>query len=152
MKEGILIVELGAGTGAFTDMIISRLPRDARLVVLEINPTMADHLRERINDPRVDIIEGDAAYLPVYLEKMSLGRADYVISGIPLGNFSRTMRQAILSAIDEVLDDDGLYVQFQYFLASLTHIRSVFDTKVLSYEYRNMPPAFVYGCRKKKVT
>ena len=150
MKNGVFIVELGAGTGAFTDMIVSRLPEDSRLVVLEINPAMAAHLRDRITDPRVSIIEGDAAQLSRHLERLSLGTPDYIISGIPLGNFSRSTRQAILAAINQVMDERSLYIQFQYFLASLKHIRSIFDAKILSYEYRNMPPAFVYGCRKKK--
>ena len=150
MKPGVLIVELGAGTGAFTGMIVSRMPKNARLVVLEINPIMAVHLRERIADPRVHIIEGDAADLSLHLEKLSLGKPNYIISGLPLNNFSHPVRQSILSSIEEVLDEEGLYIQFQYLLTSLKHIRSMFDAKVLSYEYRNLPPAFVYGCKKRK--
>ncbi len=149
MSDGVCIVELGAGTGAFTEMIISRLPERSRLVVLEINPAMAKHLRERITDSRVIIIEGNATDLSFHLAQNGLEKPDYIISGLPLGNFSHALRESILVAIHESLSDRGLYIQFQYFLASLKHIRSMFDTKVLSYEYRNLPPAFVYGCKKK---
>ena len=49
-KEKI-IVELGPGTGVFTDMIINRMAPDAKLLVFELNDNFFESLNERISDP-----------------------------------------------------------------------------------------------------
>ena len=132
MKKGVVIVELGAGTGAFTREILTRLPSDGKLLVIELNPTLVAHLKKKLNDPRVVIIEGDAAQLGSYLREEHCAQADYIISGLPIGNFRYAVRHDILSAIHSNLSDAGRYIQFQYFLASLRHVRRMFDTKIIA--------------------
>jgi phospholipid N-methyltransferase len=51
-------------------------------------------------------------------------------------------------AIKDGLHGDGLYLQFQYLPISLAHIKQVFKAKVIGFELRNFPPAFLYECRK----
>jgi phospholipid N-methyltransferase len=149
MKEDILIVELGAGTGAFTKQILSRLPATGMILAFEINHQLAEHLRMTILDRRFTVIEDDATLIGEYLSRLSPRRADCIVSGLPLGDFTRAKRQRLLSAIRTSLDDDGLYIQFQYLLASLLHIRTMFDARIVGYELRNIPPAFLYECRKR---
>ena len=149
MRKNIVIVELGAGTGAFTSEIVRRLPKDGKLLVFEINKKQADFLRALIADSRVEIIEDDAKNISFHLKRLNLIKADYVISGLPLGNFSKIKKIEILKAIVDNLKDDGIYIQFQYFLQSLLFITKYFNIKILCYELRNIPPAFVYECRKK---
>jgi phospholipid N-methyltransferase len=148
MKKGVRIVELGAGQGVFTRELLSRLPGDGRLVVFELNPTFAQHLRKILNDSRVTIIEDDALRLNDHLKKLHIPTVDYVVSGLPIGNFKYPLRQGILLEIQNALNDKGRYIQFQYFLASLRHIKRLFDTRIAGYEVRNMPPAFIYVCKK----
>jgi phosphatidylethanolamine/phosphatidyl-N-methylethanolamine N-methyltransferase len=151
MKDGVSIIELGAGTGAFTKKIISRLPEKSKLLVFEINPKLAEHLRQTIKDKRVIIIKDDAENLGMHLAVNGLEKVDYVVSGLPLANLSHAKRQAILKVIEKYLSDEGVYMQFQYFLVSWSHIRKIFKAKIVGYEYRNFPPAFLYKCQKKKV-
>ncbi|MEK7609678.1 MAG: rRNA adenine N-6-methyltransferase family protein [Patescibacteria group bacterium] len=149
MREGIFIVELGAGTGAFTNMILSEMPKTGKLVIFEINPILVKHLRDSIIDSRVIIIEADAVDIAGHLRNLNLTKPDYIISGIPIGNFSKSMRNSLLMAIHGSLSDTGLFIQFQYFLSSLISVKKLFDAKIIGYECRNLPPAFIYGCRKK---
>jgi phospholipid N-methyltransferase len=149
MRKGVVIVELGAGTGVFTRNLLERLPSDGRLIVFEINHVLAEYLRRTINDPRVLIIEDDAVKLPELLNEKIGSKADYVVSGLPLGDFGYVKRQELLLAIKESLSDRGQYIQFQYFLASLMHIKKLFKVKIIGYEIRNVPPAFLYSCIKK---
>jgi phospholipid N-methyltransferase len=151
MKPKVIIVELGAGTGAFTNMILSKMPKDGRLIIFEINSTLAKHLCSSIIDPRAIVLEVDAVEMVRYLKKLNITNPDYIISGIPIGTMSAPDRGYLLQAINESLGDDGLFIQFQYFLASLIPLRRIFKTKIIGYEYRNIPPAFVYGCRKRVV-
>src|SRR3954463_7310827 len=48
-----LVVELGAGTGPYTQEIVTRLAPDARLLAFEIDPALAGALGRRLTDPRV---------------------------------------------------------------------------------------------------
>jgi len=148
MKKGVRIVELGAGQGVFTRELLSRLPVDGRLIVFELNPVFAQHLRKICNDSRVVIIEDDALCLNEHLKKMNIPTVDYIISGLPIGNFTYALRQGILMEIQHALSDTGRYIQFQYFLASLRHIKRLFSAQIVGYEIRNVPPAFIYVCKK----
>lgn len=150
MKEGVCIVELGAGTGSFTKYLVATMPPKSKLFVFEISPLFAEHLRQTIQDERVFIIEGDAMNLGSELRRLHSGPVDYVISGLPLGNFPKKVQDLILSEINDVLKDTGMYVQFQYFLASWFRIQTMFDAKIAGYELCNFPPAFVYECKKRK--
>ncbi len=151
MKENVVVVELGAGTGVFTKEIIKRLPNDGTLLVFEINKNQANFLRENIKDKRVYIIEDDAMNLGIHLTSHNFLYADYIISGLPLGNFSKDKKMGLLKTINEHLSAGGTFMQFQYFLQSWSLIKKYFSTKISCYEYRNIPPAFVYECKKRKV-
>jgi len=148
MKKRVRIVELGAGQGVFTRELLSRLPADGQLIVFELNPVFAQHLRKIYNDSRVFIIEDDALRLNDHLKKIHIDTVDYVVSGLPIGNFTYVLRQGILTEIHQALSDTGQYIQFQYFLASLRHVRRLFSVRIIGYEVRNIPPAFIYVCKK----
>jgi phospholipid N-methyltransferase len=147
-SENVVIVELGAGTGSFTKEIIKHLPKSGRLIVFEINHEFAQKLKKEFVDKRVVIVEDDASELPQHLNKLGINGADYVVSGIPLGNFSRKTKWSILNAVMRGLKEGGLYIQFQYFLASILTIRRFFPRLRISYEVRNVPPAFVIAGKK----
>jgi phospholipid N-methyltransferase len=149
MRDKVVIVELGAGTGAFTEMILAKMPKNGTLLAFETNHILTEHLRKTLIDPRLFIIEDDAARLYKHLEEHSLPPADCIVSGLPFGDFNRAKRQRLLSAIRDGLGDGGLYLQFQYLPVSLQHIKKMFRAKIIGFEMRNFPPAFLYECKKK---
>lgn len=52
-----LVVEIGPGRGALTEKLLARA---ARVVAIEIDPYLAEHLRRRFAaEPRLDIVEAD---------------------------------------------------------------------------------------------
>ena len=61
------VLELGPGTGAVTQALLTRGLREERLVAIERNPKMAHLLRRRF--PRAHIINGDAWHLDVLLRQ-----------------------------------------------------------------------------------
>lgn len=149
MKKGIVVVELGAGTGSFTRCLQDDLPQDGRLLVFEINEVQASYLRKKFVDRRVTIIADDAKNLSKHLARLSLDKADYIVSGLPLADFRKQERQTILTEIFRSLKDSGTYIQFQYLLGSILHIKKLFKVRIVGFEVRNIPPAFLYECRKR---
>src|SRR5437588_478992 len=69
------VVELGPGTGPFTAALLARMPADSRLLSIERDPQLADHLRARFDDPRLIVVTGDAQELERHLSDHGLETA-----------------------------------------------------------------------------
>ncbi|MFT5780050.1 MAG: phosphatidylethanolamine/phosphatidyl-N-methylethanolamine N-methyltransferase [Crocinitomicaceae bacterium] len=142
------LVELGPGTGVFTDIIIQRMHKDAKLLVLELNDEFYHALKARIHDPRVQIIHDSAENISKYLSEDDQKKQDAVISSLPLMVFSLPLRKAVIDASYEALKPKGKYVQFQYSLQSKKFLEGIFADVKIKFTVKNFPPAFVYTCRK----
>lgn len=148
--NGRIIVELGPGTGVITKEILKRMPSNARLISIENNPVFIDYLRKNINDPRLEICDGNAYDLRMILAGITIEKADCIVSGLPLGIFTKSDRMKLLTEISDCLSGDGTLIQFEYFLSGIKTIKSFFKKISLSYEIWNLPPAFVMRCKKNK--
>jgi phosphatidylethanolamine/phosphatidyl-N-methylethanolamine N-methyltransferase len=143
-----VIVELGPGTGVFTERILEKMGPDATLLVFELNDSFHDQLKLRFRDERMVLIHDSAEYIEKYLEIHRLPKADVVISSLPLANFPKELRSNILSASHRSLRNTGQYIQFQYSLQSRKFIKQTFDQMKIDFTPLNLPPAFVYTCKK----
>jgi phosphatidylethanolamine/phosphatidyl-N-methylethanolamine N-methyltransferase len=76
------VLELGAGTGVISRALLAGGVPAERLIVVEIVPAMAGHLRRIL--PGVQVIEGDARALPDLLGADVQRRIGTVVCGIPL--------------------------------------------------------------------
>lgn len=152
-----VIVELGPGTGSFTQHIEVRLAGRGRQVAVEVNPTLAARLAAR--HPRVDVLTADAARLPEILADLGVPQVDVVVCGLPWAAFSHDSQTAILEAVNTVLTPEGAFTTFGYELWRWTPgarrmrnlLRESFDELVISRTVtRNVPPAFVYYARRPR--
>ena len=81
-----LIVEIGAGTGRFTQALLRAGVTPDKLVIVELDPAMCVFLRK--NFPNVMVVEGDAKDLKNLLPAQIVGSVTTIISGIPMINLS----------------------------------------------------------------
>jgi phosphatidylethanolamine/phosphatidyl-N-methylethanolamine N-methyltransferase len=146
-----VVVELGPGTGAFTELIQQIAPRGTRHIGVELNPAMADHLASRF--PEVEVITGPASDLPQILGRCGLEGADRIVSGVPWQGFAGPAGGRLISTIAGCLRPGGVYTQFTYSWtrwappARRQHralLESFEEVRVLPTVWRNLPPAFVY--------
>lgn len=56
------VLEIGAGPGLVTDLLVERAPR---ITAVEIDPDLASALRERMSDRPVEVITVDATAMPL---------------------------------------------------------------------------------------
>ena len=144
-----LIIELGPGTGVFTDVIIERMREDATLIVFELNDIFYNGLNDRINDPRVHIVHDSAEFIEKYMHQFAEGlKADVVISSLPLMVFPENLRKNVVDASFNALHKHGKYIQFQYSLQSKKLLEGKYDKVGITFTVKNFPPAFVYTCIK----
>lgn len=142
------VVELGAGTGVFTQAMLEAGLRREQLLVLELNPAMHSLLEQRF--PGVRTLCADARKLGEIARQqaVAMGSVDAVISGLGLLSMPRSMRQAILDQVFKLLSPTGRFIQFTY--GPLSPYPQVLlrqhglQVKRVGFAWRNLPPASVF--------
>lgn len=151
-----VVVELGPGTGAFTEVIQRRLGGRGQHLALELNAKWAADLGRRF--PDVDAVCADAHDLPKLLAERGV-RADVVVSGLPWAAHAARDGRSLVSVIAGSLTENGAFSQFAYTWTrwaaparrQLADVRATFEETVLSRTvWRNVPPALVYIARRPR--
>ena len=148
-KSAKLVVELGPGTGVFTERIIEKLGKDCTLLIIELNDKFYKDLKKRITDKRVYIRKGSASDLHKFMKELNIEKADFIVSSLPLAIIPSTLRKRIVIEVNHKLEKNGEFIQFQYSLQSLKLFKKVFKQISIRHCLFNMPPAFVYSCKKQ---
>jgi phospholipid N-methyltransferase len=148
------VIELGGGTGVFTQALLDHGLAPADLLVLELNEELHRHLLRQF--PNVTVVCGDAGNLAEIAQAKGFvgeASADAVISGLGLLSMPRQTQQAIMSAAFESLRPEGRFIQFTYGPANPV-TREVLDAQELtsrraSFTWWNVPPATVYVYQRR---
>jgi phospholipid N-methyltransferase len=83
--------------------------------------------------------------------------ADRIVSGLPWAAFYESLQREIMKAAHDSLADDGVFVTFAYLQGFALPpawrfrklLREMFsEVRQSDVVWRNVPPAFVYTCRK----
>jgi len=140
-----ILVELGPGEGCHTREIVRRMHPASRLFLFEIDPVLAEHMRQQFaHDDRVEVIETDAVNLKQELQRRGLEYCDYVISGLPFSMFDVPTKRRLLKAVHESLAPNPLsaFVIYQC-THELKRHATMFPRVHSEFCLRNLPPIFV---------
>lgn len=135
------VLELGAGTGVFTQALLRRGVPEKALTLIEREPVFAELLRERF--PAASVLECDAAMLPGGHDRFSAA-----ISGLPLLSMPDEQVERILARAFEFLQADACFYQFTYgprcpvSESGLLHLG--LTARFCRFVPLNLPPASVY--------
>lgn len=153
LKSANNIIEIGAGSGAFTKEILRKKSPNAKFFAVEINPNFARELKGKF--PNLDIALGSAKDLSAMMKERDMESADIIISGIPWSFLSIREQSIMLKSVHNALKDGGYFNTFAYH--SPLPSAKIFRRKLYKTfsEVRksksvvlNIPPAFVYICKK----
>ena len=141
VPDGI-VLELGAGTGVISRALLAAGLPPERLIVIEIVPEMAAHLRRVL--PGARVIEGDARGLPDLLAPVLQGRVAAVVCGIPLVLLKPVEQRRFIDAIEAVAPGIG-FLHFSYCVTSpLPWRRHRLRARREAWTPLNFPPASVW--------
>ena len=143
------IVEYGSGTGVFTKEIIARKRKDTLFMSFELNKDMFSRLKG-LHAPKdnIYIINDSVENMMDYLMLQGFSEVDYIISGLPFTVLPRKVSMRILNDTFQVLSNKGSFITFQYSLHFLNTLKEIFPKVKLGIQLLNLPPAFIYHCKK----
>lgn len=151
-----VVVELGAGTGAFSAAIQRRLGARGRHIAVEVNPRLAACLRER--HPDLEVVVADAKELGDILADRGLA-ADVVVSGLPWSAYRTAGTAPLHQLLAASLVAGGVLTQVGYASTrwapparwQVRDLRAVFEEVTTSRTvWRNLPPAVVHYARRPR--
>lgn len=156
LEQARVVVELGPGTGAFTQVVVERMADDAVYLGVENNPAMAALFQERFS--QLDLAEASVEDLPQILSARGLGPADCIVSGLPWAIFDDALQRRLMMSLYEAMAHGAHFATFAYLQGLILPpglrfrrlLNETFDSVSLSrVVYRNLPPALVYRCVMK---
>ena len=151
VESGHSVLELGPGTGAFTEQIAKRkrAGADIRYLGIERDPQMHAFLCERY--PELNFVVGDAVDVDQIVKDSGLPPATFVMCGVPLILMPRDEIRRVLLSVCSCMARGGTFRLFSYLHCCLSskaiylraQVRDVFNHVQIVSELRNLPPALV---------
>ncbi len=138
-----VIAEYGPGEGVHSREIARRMSADSKLLLFELDPAFCRDLKRQFaGDPRVHVVNGDAARLPEELEHRGIPHCDYILSGIPFSILEIKKKRALLEKTYEALADGGSFIIYQV-TNELRQHATLFHRADSEYFLQNIPPMFI---------
>ena len=148
-KQAERVVELGGGTGVFTEALLARGIDPRHLLVFEFNEALHQHLCARF--PEVRTVCADARSLLSVLKKEQFaapGTLDAIVSGLGLLSMNADMQLEFLRPAFQALAPDGRFIQFTYGPTNPVKTAVMRElglhARRSGFTLRNLPPATVY--------
>ncbi|MEU0076006.1 methyltransferase domain-containing protein [Streptomyces sp. NPDC006332] len=144
-----VVVELGPGTGAITEVIVRQLAPGARLVAVELNPVFAGRLAHRYQGSAVEVVQGSAEDLATLVPYP----VDVIVPGLPWTVMPHERQRRILDAAADALGPSGRFSTFAYMHAAWTPPARRFAAELAArfsivqrsrVVWPNVPPAYVH--------
>ncbi|MEA9589592.1 methyltransferase domain-containing protein [Xanthomonas sp. WHRI 10200] len=147
------VLELGPGTGAFTQAMLAKGVREKNLILLEYNQTFASLLTHRF--PHATVLQMDVSDLES-LPRLDGACADAVVCGLGFLNMPAHQVTAIVRGAFLHLKPGGRMYLFTYgFNCSVpAHILDALDLEAVKIgrTYWNIPPATTYRLQRRTYT
>lgn len=137
-----VIVELGPGTGVFTEEILKRCKPNTKVILIEIEESYIRLLRGKFGN-KVIIEKASAHLLDSILVKHGINKVDLIISGLPflLGG----VEGELFETVKKHTKNGAIYRFFTYNPPAMKQMYKNLPIRKMSFVLRNFPPLWIYG-------
>ena len=136
------IVELGPGTGVFTAEIVKRSKPDAKILLIEIEPSYVRSLQKKFGN-RIIVEHASAHLLDSVLKKHGIEQLDLIVSGLPF--LAGAVGQGLLDSIKKHTGGKTIFRFFTYVPPIMKRIYKDLPIRKISFVSKNIPPMWIYG-------
>src|SRR5437763_7999090 len=138
-----VIAEYGPGEGVHSRALAQRMRPDAQLLLFEVDPHFSrDLARQFADDPRVRVINANAATIRSELAQRGIAYCDYIISGIPFSILEIEKKRDLLRQTHDALAPGGAFIIYQVTNELRQHATD-FASAASEYFLQNIPPMFI---------
>jgi phospholipid N-methyltransferase len=147
-RDAKVIVELGAGTGVYTEQILQRAGPQTEVLAFERDPVLARRLAARLGPGCPNLVVcGDAALLE---ERLDGRLTPLVVSALPWTSLKAEVRNRLLAMIGRNLAPGGALLTIQYSTHREPDFAGYFGRMRHVWSLRNVPPAALYELREPR--
>lgn len=146
LESSKLVVEFGMGHGNLTNEILKNMPLDSKLLAFEVNTDFCNHVKNYINDDRLQIINDSAVNFRKYLNNQPVNN---FISSIPFSFLSKEDTSSILNESYQTLKCYSYFSQVLYTKFNFKKFQKIFDENEII-NLGSFPTEYIYHCRKVK--
>lgn len=145
LSRPCVVAEYGPGEGCHTRAMLRRAHPDSKFLLFELDAEFCRELEKQFaDDPRVTVINADAATLPEELARQNLEACDYILSGIPFSILEPVKKRRLLEATHEALAPGGNFIIYQVTNELRRHATPhIFPRADSEYFLQNVPPNFI---------
>lgn len=136
------IVELGPGSGTFTSEIIARCKPEAKLILIELEGSYVELLRNKFGN-RTNVIHDGAHRMNSILEELNLPKADLIVSSLPF--LKKEISREIFAGIKFQTRQGASFRFFTYMPAVMKWFYKGMPLRKVKFVLKNIPPMWIYG-------
>lgn len=139
------VVDVGAGTGAVTEVALERMRPESRIVAIELDPQFAEILQARC--PRAEVVCCDVRDLAEQVDRLNIHQIDLMICGLALPCVPHASTSAMFDCLKQ-LGRDAWFTQLTlvpYVYKNMYH--RLFEQVEFRLVLANFPPGGAYHCR-----
>ena len=142
LSQSDYVVELGPGTGVFTEALYRQLPENAKVMVVELESSYITSLKRRFGD-RFEIVEASAASLDELVRERGWPRVDLIVSGLPF-TMPKEVKRPLWASLEGLASVGTTIRWFTYFPWLMRWYYREFQVKKVRFVARNFPPLWVF--------
>ena len=144
-----VIAEYGPGEGVHSRALAQRMRPDAQLLLFELDPAFSrDLARQFAGDPRVRVVNANAATIRSELAQRDIAHCDYIISGIPFSILELEKKRNLLRQTHDALAPGGAFIIYQVTNELRQHATDFAPESESEYFLHNIPPMLITVFRK----
>ena len=136
------VVELGPGTGVFTDILTDRLSQDCKVLLIELEESYIENLQTKY-DNRFEVVQCSACELENLLKDRGIEHVDLIISGLPF-NMPERVKIKLQKTLQSLTNKGTTMRWFTYFPWLMKKHYRQFNLRKACFVLWNFPPMWIY--------
>lgn len=137
------VVELGPGTGCFTEQLYAQLPSDAQVLIVEVELSYIAHLQEQFGD-RFEIVQGSAHLLDDLVAERGWPHIDLILSGLPF-SLPASVKVPLFETLRQRISAGTELRFFTYMPPVMKRYYRGFPLRMVRRVLANLPPMWIYS-------
>jgi phospholipid N-methyltransferase len=147
-----VILELGAGTGAITEIALTKMHPKSTLIAVEADPDFSLFLQQRC--PTATVLNCTAQDILKPLMALNIYQVDVILNGLPTPSMTADINQQIMKNCQILIGNRDIPIS-QITLMPWVYLRmyqQLFKHVDFQFVLKSFPPGGIYHCRQFRLS